>query len=122
MIYDGIKFRRNYNMIVMREDKIGDGSYCVFGRIVAPHTEGAVMTNRRWQGDADEFSKRPWIRDGANVWAVEVRLSGYSKTNLARAKKQYFLGYGGDVFTAPVTPTHFGMPYDRRTGEYLTQS
>lgn len=107
MLYDGIKFRRNRNIVVMRvgDDK-GTGN-AVFGRWYPTQVPNSVRTSLTFE-------------NGDPVYAVEIPIEGRSLTNMVRTKKQYILAKDGMVFTAPVTPTHYGHPYNRRTGEYLT--
>ena len=108
MLYDGIRFRRNRTIVTL---PYTEDPNVRFGRIVPEGTKGAVETD--WRIKSPNGQEKV-------VWAKEIPVLGHSLTNMARTKKQYLLAYDGQIFTAPIHPTHFGHRYNRRTGEYLT--
>ena len=98
MIFDGLKFRRNRNLVVINlldfdyTDEYKEGNnYLRFGRIIdrnKPLPANAVCTKYTWTD-----TKEP-------VWAVPISLSGWSLTNMAYGKDgRTYLAYGGEVYT-----------------------
>jgi hypothetical protein len=88
MIFDGIKFRINRNIVMLQRS---DGVNVRFGRIVPegkPVPPNAEATNYTWGV-------------GYPVLAVPIESQGYSRTNMMYGKDgRIYLGYDGRCYTA----------------------
>lgn len=89
MIFDGIRFRINHNIVMMPQ--ISGEPNVRFGRVVKPGNPTPPKA---------EATKATWP-DGAAVIAVPIPVTGHSLTNMAYgADGRIYLGKDGYCYTA----------------------
>ena len=97
MIYEGIKFRINRNILALPSKEEGKAGYVEFYAICKKDKKGAIKTEY-FYGETNE-----------PVYAFPVINHGHSRTNMMYGSRnnilratQVFLAYDGACFTAPI--------------------